>query len=76
MKDFCGIFGAWNDNNAAESVYIGLYALQHRGQESAGIVSSQGNKIFTAKGMGLRKSGLLIAGLGVIPGLGKYLFKK
>lgn len=35
----CGIFGAFNDKNAAVSAYLGLHALQHRGQESAGIVS-------------------------------------
>ncbi|MDH3291052.1 MAG: amidophosphoribosyltransferase [Gemmatimonadota bacterium] len=35
----CGVFGVWGLENAAELTYLGLYALQHRGQESAGIVS-------------------------------------
>lgn len=39
----CGLFGVYGHPNAAELTYYGLYALQHRGQESAGIVSSQGD---------------------------------
>ena len=38
----CGVFGIFGHPNAAEITYYGLYALQHRGQESAGIVTSQG----------------------------------
>src|SRR3989338_615033 len=38
-KDECGVFGIWNHPEAARLTYLGLYALQHRGQESAGIVS-------------------------------------
>ncbi len=38
-KDECGVFGIWNHPEAAQLTYLGLYALQHRGQESAGIVS-------------------------------------
>ena len=38
-KDECGVFGIWNHPDAARLTYLGLYALQHRGQESAGIVS-------------------------------------
>ena len=38
-KHYCGVFGAYGHPNAAELTYYGLYALQHRGQESAGIVS-------------------------------------
>ncbi len=54
-KHECGIFGVFNHPSAAELTYFGLYALQHRGQESAGIVTSEGDhapfKIH--KGMGL-----------------------
>jgi amidophosphoribosyltransferase len=39
-RDFCGIFGIFNSDNAAHKIYLGLHALQHRGQESAGIVTS------------------------------------
>jgi len=38
-KDECGIFGIWNHAEAAKLAYLGLYAMQHRGQESAGIVT-------------------------------------
>lgn len=40
VKEYCGIFGAYNAPNAARLIYYGLHALQHRGQESAGIVTS------------------------------------
>src|SRR6476620_11192927 len=39
FKDECGVFGILNHADAANLVYLGLYALQHRGQESAGIAS-------------------------------------
>ena len=53
MKEFCGLFGVFGSENAAEMIYQGLFALQHRGQEGAGIVVSDGSKISTYKGMGL-----------------------
>jgi len=40
IKEYCGIFGVYNAPNAARLIYYGLHALQHRGQESAGIVTS------------------------------------
>lgn len=40
LKEYCGIFGIFNAPNAARQIYYGLHALQHRGQESAGIVTS------------------------------------
>jgi len=51
----CGVFGVFGHPNAAELTYYGLYALQHRGQESAGIATSQGNHtpFKVHKGMGL-----------------------
>jgi amidophosphoribosyltransferase len=48
----CGIFGVWDNEDAARLTYLGLYALQHRGQESAGIVSSDGKLMRAEKGMG------------------------
>ncbi|MBI4851356.1 MAG: amidophosphoribosyltransferase [Acidobacteria bacterium] len=48
----CGIFGVWNHPDASHLTYLGLYALQHRGQESAGIVASDGAILRTQKGMG------------------------
>lgn len=53
LKDKCGIFGIFGHKYAARLAYLGLYALQHRGQESAGIVSSDGRLIREHKGMGL-----------------------
>ena len=52
-KHYCGVFGVYGHPNAAELTYYGLYALQHRGQESAGIVVSDGRQFRETKGMGL-----------------------
>ena len=52
-KHYCGIFGIYGHPNAAELTYYGLYALQHRGQESAGIVSCDGKQFRKHIGMGL-----------------------
>ena len=52
-KHYCGVFGVYGHPNAAELTYYGLYALQHRGQESAGIVTSDGKQFRGHKGMGL-----------------------
>jgi len=49
----CGVFGIYNHKDAARLTYLGLYALQHRGQESAGIVASDGVNISEHRGMGL-----------------------
>ncbi|MDD3554544.1 MAG: amidophosphoribosyltransferase [Deltaproteobacteria bacterium] len=53
LKEECGIFGVYGHKDAAKLTYFGLYALQHRGQESAGIVSSDGETVREHKGMGL-----------------------
>jgi len=52
-KEYCGLFGIYGHTEAARMAYFGLYALQHRGQESAGIVTWDGQKIREQKGMGL-----------------------
>jgi amidophosphoribosyltransferase len=52
-KEECGVFGVFGHEDAAKLAYFGLYALQHRGQESAGIVSSNGSTIYEHKDMGL-----------------------
>jgi len=49
----CGVFGVYNVPDAASKTYLGLFAQQHRGQESAGIVVSDGKKVEFKKGMGL-----------------------
>ncbi len=52
-KHYCGVFGVFGHPNAAEISYYGLYALQHRGQESAGIVSCDGEEFYSHRDMGL-----------------------
>ena len=52
-RDECGVFGIYSHPEAANMTYLGLYALQHRGQESAGIVSSDSKRLYSHKGMGL-----------------------
>ena len=52
-RHYCGLFGVYGHPNAADLTYYGLYALQHRGQESAGITASDGVDLRTYKGMGL-----------------------
>jgi amidophosphoribosyltransferase len=49
----CGVCGIYNHQDSAKLTYFGLYALQHRGQESAGIVTSDGTKVSIHKSMGL-----------------------
>ncbi len=49
----CGVFGIYGHPDAANLTYLGLYSLQHRGQESAGIVSTDGKKLYCQKEMGL-----------------------
>jgi amidophosphoribosyltransferase len=53
FHDQCGIFGIFGHGEAANLAYLGLHALQHRGQESAGIVSSDSARLYVEKGMGL-----------------------
>ncbi|MBB2203969.1 amidophosphoribosyltransferase [Gluconacetobacter takamatsuzukensis] len=49
----CGVFGVWNVNDASALTALGLHALQHRGQEATGIVSYDGERFHTHKGLGL-----------------------
>ncbi len=53
FHDECGVVGIYGHPDAANLVYLGLYALQHRGQESAGIVASNNGKMHLEVGMGL-----------------------
>jgi amidophosphoribosyltransferase len=53
-QDACGVFGVWAPGeDVAKLTYYGLYALQHRGQESAGIATSDGQRLLVYKDMGL-----------------------
>jgi len=52
FHDECGLFGVWNHAEAANVTYLGLYSLQHRGQESAGIAATDGHAFHVEKAMG------------------------
>jgi len=52
FRDECGVFGVCDSEDAANLAYLGLYALQHRGQESAGIATLEDGKIFVEREMG------------------------
>jgi amidophosphoribosyltransferase len=52
INDNCGVFGIHGTRRAAELTYFGLYSLQHRGQESAGIVTSNNGTVHIYRGMG------------------------
>jgi amidophosphoribosyltransferase len=52
FHDHCGVFGIFGHAEAAKMTYLGLYALQHRGQESAGIASTDGANVHVHKAMG------------------------
>jgi len=53
LNEKCAVFGVYNAHSASREVYFGLYSLQHRGQESSGIASSDGKKIHVHKSNGL-----------------------
>lgn len=52
-REECGVFGIWNHDDAARLAYLGLFAQQHRGQESAGVVSLHDGEHIHHKGLGL-----------------------
>ena len=71
MKDECGVFGTWALGHSAEAAnftYLGLHALQHRGQESAGIVSTDGQALHVHRGMGLVADIFTAEALAKLPG--------
>ena len=53
VREKCGVFGVWGPRDAAHRAYVGLFAQQHRGQESAGIATSDGAQLHAHTGMGL-----------------------
>ena len=64
----CGVFGILGHPEAANLAYLGLHALQHRGQESAGIVSSDGQRLYAHLSMGLVQAGFSPKDLAALPG--------
>ena len=53
LNEECGVFGVFNSKNASQLTYLGLHNLQHRGQEGAGIVSSDGKQLYQHRDRGL-----------------------
>ena len=68
FHDECGVFGIFDHPEAANITYLGLYSLQHRGQESAGIVTSNGSGFSSHKGMGLVADVFKVDTLASLPG--------
>jgi len=67
-REHCGVIGIWGSPTAALQVHQGLFALQHRGQESAGIVVSDGQKIRSRKGLGLLSEAIPIEDVAALSG--------
>jgi amidophosphoribosyltransferase len=68
FKDECGVFGVYGHSEASNLTYLGLYALQHRGQESAGIASADGERVRLVKKMGYVNEIFDEATLATLPG--------
>src|SRR5712692_10634661 len=52
LREECGVFGIYGHAEAARLTYLGLYALQHRGQESCGMVAASGERLVAERAMG------------------------
>ncbi|MCA9580577.1 MAG: amidophosphoribosyltransferase, partial [Myxococcales bacterium] len=68
FHDECGVFGVFGIEEAANLTYLGLHALQHRGQESAGIVTSQGEQLYAHRALGLVQDIFRAATIERLPG--------
>ena len=64
----CGVFGVFGHAESANITYLGLHALQHRGQESAGIVTTDGHVLYAHRAMGLVQDAFTQEQLGKLPG--------
>jgi amidophosphoribosyltransferase len=68
FRDECGVFGIYGHPEAANLAYLGLHALQHRGQESCGIVTAESGQLFVHRGMGLVQEVFPAEALKKLPG--------
>ena len=68
FHDQCGVFGVFDAAEASNLAYLGLHSLQHRGQEAAGIVSSNGEQLFVHRGQGLVQDVFTASQLDRLPG--------
>jgi amidophosphoribosyltransferase len=69
LHEECGVFGIYGHPEAARMTYLGLYALQHRGQESCGMVSSNGEQLLSERDMGYVSEVFDQARIDRLPGL-------
>ena len=68
LHEECGVVGVYNAENASQLAYLGLHALQHRGQEGAGIAAADGSSVRCRKGFGLLAEALSAADLSELSG--------
>lgn len=68
FRDECGVFGVYGHGEASNIAYLGLHALQHRGQESAGIVTTDGEQLYAFRAMGLVQDAFAQEHLAKLPG--------
>jgi amidophosphoribosyltransferase len=68
FHDQCGVFAVYGHSEAGNITYLGLHALQHRGQESAGIVTSDGEQLYAHRAMGLVQDAFSAEQLQKLPG--------
>jgi len=68
FHDECGVFGVFGHTESANITYLGLHALQHRGQESAGIVTTDGDRLYAHRAMGLVQDSFTQDQLAKLPG--------
>lgn len=68
FRDQCGVFAVYGHGEAANITYLGLHALQHRGQESAGLVTSDGEQLYAHRAMGLVQDAFSADQLAKLPG--------
>src|ERR1700752_257529 len=68
FREECGVFGIYGHSEASNLTYLGLYALQHRGQESAGIAAGDGTTLRHSKAMGYVNGAFNEASLAPLPG--------
>ena len=73
LREECGVMAIHGHPEAARQAYLGLYALQHRGQESAGIATADGQRLANIKGMGLVSEIFTEDVLAKLPTIGKDL---
>jgi amidophosphoribosyltransferase len=67
-REECAVFGIWGPDDAAQLAYLGLHALQHRGQESTGIAAVEGGAFHVEKGLGLVADFFTPERLAALPG--------